>query len=172
MLGKRESVVHRLVALKTLPAYQQLPRQPAAASGAATPGFLGPLPFAHWGLWASSLVCNTHAGSRIPLSVAVGSRSLWVASRGSESLPSSIGRFWGRPFACSTIARGRCTTDPQSPKGGSQWACHTRGAHPTASGRIAVTVRTQSLRDASPGSESSPSSIGRFLSRRPSLLPR
>ena len=31
--------------------HQQLPRQPAEVSGAATPGFLGPLPFAHWGLW-------------------------------------------------------------------------------------------------------------------------
>ena len=28
---------------------KQLPRQPAEVSGAATPGFLGPLPFVHWG---------------------------------------------------------------------------------------------------------------------------
>ena len=30
---------------------QQLPRQPAAGSGATTPGSSGPFPFAHWGLW-------------------------------------------------------------------------------------------------------------------------
>ena len=29
VLGKREGVVHRLATLKTLPAYQQLPRQPS-----------------------------------------------------------------------------------------------------------------------------------------------
>ena len=33
---------------------------------------------------------------------------------------------------------------------------HTEGAHTTASGRHAMAVRTQPLRDASPGSESSP----------------
>ena len=32
---------------------------------------------------------------------------------------------------------------------------HTRGAHPTAAGRLAMAVRSLSLRDASPGSESS-----------------
>ena len=58
---------------------------------------------------------------------------------------------------------GQGTTDPQSPKGGSQRACHTRGLHPMASGRLAVAVRSLSLRNASPGSESSPSSFGRFL---------
>ena len=30
---------------------QQLPRQTAAGSGAATPGSSGPFPFTHWGLW-------------------------------------------------------------------------------------------------------------------------
>ena len=30
---------------------KQLPRHAAEASGAATPGSLGPLPFAHFGLW-------------------------------------------------------------------------------------------------------------------------
>ena len=39
------------------------------------------------------------------------------------------------PFVHSTIARWQEATDPQFPKGGSQRACHTEGAHPTASGR-------------------------------------
>ena len=33
---------------------------------------------------------------------------------------------------------GQVATDPQSPEGGSQRACHTEGAHPTASGRFAT----------------------------------
>ena len=41
----------------------------------------------------------------------------------------------------SAIARGRVTTDPQSVKGGSQRFRHSKGAHPTASGRLAVAVR-------------------------------
>ena len=36
----------------------------------------------------------------------------------------------------STIARWQEATDPQSPEGGSQRACHTKGAHSTASGRL------------------------------------
>ena len=99
---------------------QQLPQQPAAASGAATLGSLGPFPFTHWGLWGPSLLCSTHAGSRVPHCEAVRSRSLWVASPGSESSPESHGRFLGRrPFVRSTIARRR----HWSPKGGSQRAC-------------------------------------------------
>ena len=35
--------------------YQRLPRQPAATSGAATPGFLGHFPFTHWGFGAPPL---------------------------------------------------------------------------------------------------------------------
>ena len=46
---------------------QQLPRQTAAASGAATPGSLDPFPFTHRSLWVPSPWCNTHAGSRVPL---------------------------------------------------------------------------------------------------------
>ena len=52
---------------QTLPIYQQLPRHTAEVSGAATPGSLGPFPFARWGLWVPSLVCNAHAGLRVPL---------------------------------------------------------------------------------------------------------
>ena len=58
-------------------------------------------------------------------------------------------------FVRSTIARRQEATDPQSPKGGSQRPANTEGAHPTASGRLAMAVRTQPLRDASRGSESS-----------------
>ena len=46
---------------------------------------------------------------------------------------------------------------------------HTRGAHPTASGRLAMAVRTQSLWVASPGVMSQPPfSTDRSLGRRPS----
>ena len=66
--------------------------------------------------------------------VAVRPHSLRDASPGSESSPP--GRFSGRrPRARSAIARWQEATDPQSPEGGSQRACHTEGAHPTASGR-------------------------------------
>ena len=40
------------------------------------------------------------------------------------------------PLVRSTIARWQEATDPQSPEGGSQRACHTGGAHSTASGRL------------------------------------
>ena len=71
-------------------------------------------------------------------------------------------------------------TDPQSPKGGSQRACPTRGAHPTASGRTssvalvkqsypALAVRKLSLWVASPGDMSEPPFSDRSLGRRPSV---
>ena len=107
--------------------YQQLPRQPAEVSGAATPGFLFPLPFVHWGppVW------------RVLLHVAVGKHSLWVASPGVMSeLPASLVGFWVSALSRSTVARWQEATDPQSPEGGSQRACHTRSAHTTASGRL------------------------------------
>ena len=45
--------------------------------------------------------------------------------------PASDGRFLGRrSLVRSTIARWQEATDPQSPEGGSQRACHTEGAHP------------------------------------------
>ena len=91
------------------------------------------------GSWAPSLLRTvaTHAVFRVPLSVAVRKLSLWVASPGVLSQPpSSLGRFLGRrPFLRSTVAGWQEATDPQSPKGGSQRACHTEGAHPTASRR-------------------------------------
>ena len=67
--------------------------------------------------------------------MAVGSRSLWVASPGAMSQPpASLGRFLGhRSFVRSTTARWQEATDPQSTKGGSQRACHTRRTHTTAS---------------------------------------
>ena len=119
---------------------QQLPRQAAEANSAETPVFLGPLPFVHWSSWAPPSV------SRVLLPVAVGSLSLWVASPGALSqLPASLE-----------------ATDPKSPKESSQRACHARGAHPTASGVISrMAVGSRSLWAASPGSESSPSSLGR-----------
>ena len=84
---------------------QQLQRQPAAASGAATPGSWGPLPFARWGLWGPPL-CELMAptlfreylfpvavGTRVSLGCQPGSSESasplfhligpWVASRNS-----------------------------------------------------------------------------------------
>ena len=63
-------------------------------------------------------------------------------------------------------------TDPQSQEGGSQRACHTTGAHPTAFGRhegVALIEQTALLWQlgsclfgvASPGSGSSPSTLAR-----------
>ena len=75
---------------------QQLPRQSAAGSGATTPGSSGPFPFAHWGLWAPSLLCtdDTHAVSRVFLLLAVWSLSLRDVSPGVMSQPPfSLGRF-------------------------------------------------------------------------------
>ena len=65
------------------------------------------------------------------LTVAVGKRSLWVASPGVMSQPPvSLGRFSGRrPFVRSTIARWQEATDPQSLEGGSQRTC-THGGCP------------------------------------------
>ena len=64
--------------------------------------------------------------------MAVGPLSLWVATPGVLSqLPASLGRLEGRlPFLRSTIATWQEATDPQSPEGSSQRACHTEGAHP------------------------------------------
>ena len=79
------------------------------------------------------------------------------------------------PFSTVQVA-----TDPESPKGGSQRACPTRGAHPTASGRLstvalfkqsypALAVWKRSLWDASPGDTSEPPFNDRSLGRRPSV---
>ena len=59
-----------------------------------------------------------------------------MPARGPRRPLSSDGRFWGRrPLVQSTIVRWQEATDPQSPEGSSQRACHTEGAHSTASGR-------------------------------------
>ena len=90
-------------------------------------GSLGLLPFSQYPRWIESTFWSR---------MVVGPRSLWVASQRSESSPCSKRRFWGRrPFARSTIARWQEATEPQSPEGGGQRACHTEGAHPMASGR-------------------------------------
>ena len=123
-----------------------------------------------------------HAGSRVPLSVAwqlPRSLSLRDASPGSESSPP--GRFSGRrPCSRSAIARWQEATNPQSSEGRSQRACHTEGAHPTASGRSstvalfkqsypALAVGKLSLWVASPGDMSELPFSDRSLGRRPSV---
>ena len=85
------------------------------------------------GSWPSLLCTDvTHAVSRVPLSVAVRSRSLWVASPGVLGQPhASLGRFLGRrPFLRPAIARWQEATDPQSPEGGGQRACKHGGCPP------------------------------------------
>ena len=66
-----------------------------------------------------------------------------------------------RPFVQSTIVRWQEATDPESPKGGGQggWRC-------SSSRTLLWQLRPLSLRVASPGSESSLSTFGRFLGRR------
>ena len=84
------------------------------------------------------------------------------------------------PLTRSAIVRWQEATDPQSPEGGSQRACHTEGAHSTASGRFstvalfkqsypALAVRKLSLWVASPGDMSEPPFSDRSLGRRPSV---
>ena len=74
------------------------------------------------------------------------------------------------PLRTVSHCTGQVATDPQSPKGGSQRACPTRGAHPTASGlHGTVAVRPLSLWVASPGDLSQPPvTRDRSLGRRPS----
>ena len=111
------------------------------------------------------------------LFLAVRPQSLRDASPGSESSP--LGRSLGRrPCARSAIVRWEEATDPQSPEGGSQRACHTEGAHPTASGRFstvalfkqsypALAVRKLCLWVASPGDTSEPPVSDRVLGSSP-----
>ena len=107
--------------------YQKLPRQLAETSGAATPGI------------SFRPLCAVMTPTLISvyfLTVAVGSHALWGASPGVMSEPpASLVGFWVAALSRSTTDRWQEATDPQSPEGGSQRACHTRGAHPTASGR-------------------------------------
>ena len=138
---------------------------PAAASGAATPGSLGPFPVTQWGFWGPSPWCNTHAGKRVPFCGSCASFSS-KCQPGVRVVPFVRWPALGSPPFGTThhcqVARGHRPTVPR----GSRRACHTEGVHTTASGRQALAVRTQPLRDASPGSESSPFSCGRFLGRR------
>ena len=123
-LGEGAKMSNSDMTTQTPVKYQQLPRQPA--QGRVAPRRQGPrVPFAHWGLWAPSLLCATHAVSRVLLLLAVGSLSLWDASQGVLSQhPLTPGRFWGRRPSCTFHhCTGQVATDPQSPKGGSQRAC-------------------------------------------------
>ena len=137
----------------------RLPRQPASASGATTPGFSGPFP--------SQCVDAAHTVTRVTVcSWQLGSFLFGMPARG-PSGPLLVG-FRVPPLTRSAIVRWQEATDPQSPKGGSQRACPT-----TASGRLlnvallkqtypAWQLRPLSLRVASPGSESSPSRLVGF----------
>ena len=66
-------------------------------------------------------------------------RGSWVPSLRSALMQPTLIREYllsgRRPCTQSANVRWQEATDPQSPKGGSQRACHTGGAHPTASGR-------------------------------------
>ena len=138
----------------------RLPRQSATANGATTPGFSGPFPL-HSGVFGPPPLfarCSPRWFESTLFGGSLGLVLFGLPARGVMSQPPvTLGRFSGRrPYARSTIARRQEATDPQSPKGGSQRACPTRGAHPTASGRLAVTVRPLSLWVASPGDTSEP----------------
>ena len=101
------------------------------ASGAATPGFLALRPLC--------AVMPPTMFREFLLPVAARKLSLWVASPGVLSQPpltrGSVFRVAAPLFVLPFVKRQEAT-DPQSPKGGSQRACHTKGAHPTASGRL------------------------------------
>ena len=88
--------------------YLRLPRQPASANGATTPGFSGPFP--------SQCVDAAHADTRVPIcSWQLGSFLIGVPARG-PSRPLLVG-FWVAALPHSTIARWQEATDPQSPGG-------------------------------------------------------
>ena len=135
--------------------FKQLPQQPCRRLKAPRRHSV----FAQWGLWVTFPLCAT--GSLGPL-------SLLRAVQWTGSLTTSGGRP-GRVFglvdrdhvmffACRPpFPSDGLPLDPQSPKGGSQRFRHTKGAHPTASGRLAVAVREQSLLGCQPGcSEGAP----------------
>ena len=91
-----------------------------------------------------------------------------MPARSYESAPFFAWSVLGSPPSCTFHhCTGQVATDPQSLEGGSQRACPTRGAHPTASGRVttvaffkqsypALAVNKRSLWDASPGDLSQP----------------
>ena len=132
--GARRHVGHKLRRCPPTCHAEDLARIPAVAATTCTSQWrrdarvLGSLPLHALGSLGPLPWCRHHAGLRVPLFVAVRSLSLRDASPGSESSPP--GRLSGRrPCARSAIARRQEATDQQSPKGGSQRACHTRGAH-------------------------------------------
>ena len=127
------------------------------------------------GPWVPSPWCNTHAGSRVPLG------HEWQLGRSLFGMPARgpsrhLNRMVGSRFAAflygPPLPGGRRQLTHSPRREVVSGPAVTEGAHPTASGRLAVAVRPLSLWVASPGSESSPSSFGRFLGRRPSFLLR
>ena len=153
----------------------RLPRQLASANGATTPGFSGPFP-SQCVLLQPTLIREYLfvCGSWVAF-------SLGCQPGSSESAPCVTWSVFGSPpLRTVRHCTGQVATDPQSPMGGSQRACPTRGAHPTASGRFssvalfkqsypALAVRKRSLWDASPGDMSEPPFSDRSLGRRPSV---
>ena len=101
-------------------------------------GFLGPLPF--------FCTVATHDVFRAPLSVAVRKLS-------SESAPCVTWSVFGSPPLqfVPPLPGGRRPLTHSPRREVVSGPAHTRGAHPTASGRHAMTVRTQPLWVASPG---------------------
>ena len=105
----------------------RLPRQPATAVWRHDARVLGSLPYGQWGLWAPALfrMLQSTLGREHLLFLAV-----------YESAPCVTWPVFGSPLLRTVChCTGQVATDPQSPEGGSQRACPTRGAHPTASGR-------------------------------------
>ena len=159
---------------------------PYRASSCRDAKVFGSPPLRTMGSLGPSLVCNTLAGSRVPLFVAVRSLSLWDATPGSESSPSSLGRFLGRrPSARPPLPGDRRPLTHSPRREVVSGPAHTRGAHPTASGRLKTVALFQqsallscgsqvaSLWVASPGDSSQlPLSYGRSLGRRSSFLLR
>ena len=111
------------------PQRQMAPRRRGSrVPSLCTVGSLGPRPFSH---------AAVRAGSRVLRLVAVlASFSLGCQPGSYESAPCVTWSVFGSPpLRTVRHCTGQVATDPQSPKGGSQRACPTRGAHPTASGR-------------------------------------
>ena len=108
----------------------RLPRQPAAAKWRHDARVLGALPFGVRGRsprWFESTSVSFVAVTRVAFSSG--------CQPGVRVVPSWS--VFGSPPSCTVRhCTGQVATDPQSPEGGSQRACPTRGAHPTASGRL------------------------------------
>ena len=82
---------------------------------------------------------TAHAGSRVPSFLGSWASFSSGCQPGVRVVPCIAWSFLGSPPFCS-VRSSHCTeqeaTDPQSPKGGGQRACHGRGAQPTASGQL------------------------------------